>query len=441
MSHAKRYIRWYLSAWWKPMLPLLAVGAACAGSGALSLFLSHGVFWRAISEWTFLLLLLFLPIQFIVGIIHFYRRCWMRGFLVWLSGAVGFCGIVVLAFVLYWGHAFKDEDHFADNLTLPENVALAEPLNDGYQPFDNPHKAPDGSFQKQILSVIGSGPKLEPDATCRIQSLEKLMSTPEGLRKLKDYLYANPEWTVTRSPANGLFATKNFRHANGSINVSLHGFYSHFSSQNLASEPKFQYRFYISLDGKPWSRNLGQTPHGQEITVYENPGNGMKYHAWTWFDAGGAKVVISDQSDYEGRQMTAKTLELAEKEFAELALPADAIVTNRQPGFVIYDGTQGGIYIMDVVCNPGEPGMLYIKANEITTGAKLSEHRLAEKVALTFGSDNEDELYRSRWEFKIYEGNWEQHYGARIEVWFKPDSGKTDRKLFEKNYKIQGWMR
>ena len=44
-------------------------------------------------------------------------------------------------------------------------------------------------------------------------------------------------------------------------------------------------------------------------------------------------------------------------------------------------------------------------------------------------------------EFKIYEGDWGKPYAARIEVWFCPDFGRTERKLMERVCKIEGWMR
>jgi hypothetical protein len=40
----------------------------------------------------------------------------------------------------------------------------------------------------------------------------------------------------------------------------------------------------------------------------------------------------------------------------------------------------------------------------------------------------------------IYEGDWGKPYAARFEVWFKPDNGGNEQKLFQKNYKIEGWM-
>ena len=42
--------------------------------------------------------------------------------------------------------------------------------------------------------------------------------------------------------------------------------------------------------------------------------------------------------------------------------------------------------------------------------------------------------------FTISEGDWGEYYAARIEVWFKDSNGK-ERKLMEKVYAVEGWMR
>ena len=49
-----------------------------------------------------------------------------------------------------------------------------------------------------------------------------------------------------------------------------------------------------------------------------------------------------------------------------------------------------------------------------------------------------DSIYSA--EFTIYEGSWGDKYGARIELWFKPDNGK-EFKVNQKNYIVEGWMR
>ena len=83
-----------------------------------------------------------------------------------------------------------------------------------------------------------------------------------------------------------------------------------------------------------------------------------------------------------------------------------------------------------------------MKAFEITKGTPLSAERLKMNSNCIPGwSGDPHEQFFSAMHFTIYEGRWGQYYGARFEIWFQPDSGGPERKLFEKNYKIQGWER
>ncbi|MCJ7932160.1 MAG: hypothetical protein MUW56_00595 [Chryseobacterium sp.] len=44
--------------------------------------------------------------------------------------------------------------------------------------------------------------------------------------------------------------------------------------------------------------------------------------------------------------------------------------------------------------------------------------------------------------FAVYEGDWGEFYGSRIEVWFIPDDvNKPERKIITKNAIIQEWIR
>ena len=56
-------------------------------------------------------------------------------------------------------------------------------------------------------------------------------------------------------------------------------------------------------------------------------------------------------------------------------------------------------------------------------------------------SDDPGEVFSGNMEFTIYEGNWEQYYAARFELWFRPDGGGAERKLAEATWRVQGWMR
>jgi hypothetical protein len=103
---------------------------------------------------------------------------------------------------------------------------------------------------------------------------------------------------------------------------------------------------------------------------------------------------------------------------------------------------QPGIYGVAYSINPGEPGSVYLKAFEVTKGTPLSVDRLEAKsrTRMTWSADP-SERFGAKAGFTIYEGDWGKPYAARFEVWFTPDSGKPDRKLAERIFKIEGWQR
>lgn len=108
--------------------------------------------------------------------------------------------------------------------------------------------------------------------------------------------------------------------------------------------------------------------------------------------------------------------------------------------FKIANGTQSGIYDYYFWHRPKTLGTLYLKAFEVTQNLELSTERLQMHSEVEIKQLNETvELFTNG--FTIYEGDWGQPYGARFEVWFKPDNGEPERKLTEKNYIIEGWMR
>jgi hypothetical protein len=451
-------VLWYMSAWWKPLIPaaiiLAAMGIAdilmmlCLGpQSALNILLMNWIIGPG------LLLMLFLMLaMFIAGIVHLCKKRFLRGFLVWIGIVPCFTlTILSIACVCFLSMFGPSEDHFADNLKLPENVQLSEPRQEmgGFASNDDYIKAPKDSFQYQVLSAINHGTTLAENETLNIPSLAKLLETDGGRTKLLRYLSSNPEWRLYHE-RSGLYATRRFL-SNGKPCSTLHNYYSHFRADNMttgkkdgAPEDHYQFRLGIGLDGNSW-RNASFWKTRPGCTQSESNGTDYCYH--TGFFAGKAFVEIYDESEFSGRQMTAKTIKLLEKEFAAVmngtaALPPPETVTKGKQDIVLYNGFQGGLYNAEVFCNPGEPGKLYLKAYEITKGTRLSANRLEAACNEVSGwSDNPEEQFCSQMGFTIYEGDWNQFYGARFEVWFKPDSGKSERKLFEKNFKIQGWMR
>jgi hypothetical protein len=99
--------------------------------------------------------------------------------------------------------------------------------------------------------------------------------------------------------------------------------------------------------------------------------------------------------------------------------------------------SQPGIYNYYTNYQPKEKGSFFIKAYEITSNDRLSEHRMNERSTIVV-EDFDNKIYAG--EFTIYEGSWGDKYGARIELWYKPQNG-TEYKVNQKNYIVEGWMR
>jgi hypothetical protein len=109
--------------------------------------------------------------------------------------------------------------------------------------------------------------------------------------------------------------------------------------------------------------------------------------------------------------------------------------------FQLYNSFQPGLYQFDFWVGKIEKGTLYLKAFEVTQDLALSAESLHERssVAIYNPTDSVKRFGTTR-HFTIYEGDWGSPYAARFEVWFKPDNKREERRLYLKNYKIEGWM-
>lgn len=119
----------------------------------------------------------------------------------------------------------------------------------------------------------------------------------------------------------------------------------------------------------------------------------------------------------------------AEKEFTEKDL--------KQNDFRLAELSQPGIYNFYTNHQPKESGYFYIKAFEITSNDRLSEDGITERSKIVVEKPD-TKIYTG--DFIIYEGSWDDQYGARIELWYHPDSS-SEYKIKQKNYIIEGWMR
>lgn len=117
-------------------------------------------------------------------------------------------------------------------------------------------------------------------------------------------------------------------------------------------------------------------------------------------------------------------------------------ITKEKIDFQLYNSFQPGLYEYDFWINSNQSGTIFLKVFEITQEVQLSSSSVRERSSLRINNTNGlVKKFSTTDDFTIYEGDWGKPYGARFEIWFKPDNEKAEKKLMEKNYIIEGWMR
>ncbi len=377
---------------------------------------------------------------------NFVKKRWGIGILLLGCAAASVFASSFLIFVSLFG---SSEDGFADNLTIPEGIEIANPDPDATDTWGA--NTPKGSdvFQDTVRKALIVPGNKTIEFVPEMPSLRKASTGHSDL--FTDYIEASPDWHVFINQGNR-FASRRWSYG-GEPRDTLHGYISDFSG-----DPRFQTRCLLCLDQKPWNRHLVQ--HAQEGTQPVKPeismGNNL-HESQVMIECGGVWVEIFEQSGKPERRVTKATVALLEQEFSEfLKNPEDAIAAaqakarelairfagKNDHSFRLVMGMQSGIYNILYSLNPGEPGSVYLKAFEVTKGTALSVARLKRKseTRMTW-STNPSERFAAKAGFTIYEGDWGKPYAARFEVWFTPDSGKPDHKLAERVFKIEGWQR
>ena len=340
------------------------------------------------------------------------------------------------------------EDHFADNLTIPPDLVVSKPVDE----IEAAPGAPEDTFQAHLLAALKTTGSGDESVTADLTSLIRLQRQHPDL--LRRYLATSAAWRVFNEHGN-VFATRRWM-IDSHWQYTLHGYYtrSNIDMWSKAAIPDFQSRTTIGLTGVPWWRGNSKTTRcqvGTTVQVTLSEGNQM-HESHCVVTAGNMVVEVFEQSQARERRLTKAALKYLNEELQPLAnapswttiqttLPAGSI-RHGTPSFELRNSFQPGLYNSEVWVNPGEPGMIYLKAFEVTRGTPLSVESLKEYSNEWVGwSKDPQQLFFSNTHFTIYEGDWGKPYAARFEVWFVPDSGAAERKLLDKVFKIEGWQR
>jgi len=387
--------------------------------------------------------------------------------------------VLQILFVMSW----FAPDNFANDLTIPTNIEVMDPLPEPSTRQNSDHliheamqevlwagrvpdpcisrsfestlrslaaksrpEDPNDTFQKALCEAWRTPPTSDPCVVPSLPSLRVLASERRSL--LMRYLASSPAWQV--SGPNNVVATRRWRL--GRRWWAKNGWFASrdilpYTGGGMAAS--FQTRTTIALHNKPWSEGPNLTVLDEGTTAHPV----LMDRRWA-FDStvvircGDIAVGLSEESAGPERRLTKAAIHALEVEFEAVLnkrdfdrslLPVDS-VRRGKPVFNLYNGLQGGIYDTEIWINPGEPGLVYLKAFEVTRNTRLSAERLRGASSERVGwSDDPNELFYSNSNIMIYEGDWGHPYAARFELWFVPDSGQPERMLLEGIYKIEGW--
>ena len=428
----------YFNSWWIPAsLCLLLLVALTFATITVSLHY-------------FVLSLFALFAASLVGVLaaaiwNFIKRRWIKGAINTLLLPVCLLALGISFMMTMFG---SDTDHFADHLTIPTDIEVAEPKPQMQAALGTGIDA----FQRDLLMALASPGGEDSTITASVTSLAFLAKNHPEI--LKRYLASSPSWRVFEEREN-LCATRRWA-VGPEWSWNLNGYCSRFNLDHSGKSilPDFQFRLTIGLGGKPWwngNKETARMKEGETAVLPLSKGNEMD-QSHCVITAPPIMIEVFEQSATKERRLTKAALDHLEKELAPLAakptwetirsLLPEGSITRGKPSIELRNSFQPGIYQSKIRVNPGEPGRIVLKAFEVTKGTPLSEKRLKDRSNEWVGwSENPEELFLSNTDFTIYEGDWGKPYAARFEIWFVPDSKSPERKLMEKVYKIEGWQR
>lgn len=107
----------------------------------------------------------------------------------------------------------------------------------------------------------------------------------------------------------------------------------------------------------------------------------------------------------------------------------------------VWNGFQGGLYEYGLHYPALPDGEVFLRCFEATENIELSASRLRDASTVTVKDHTGFGLVVPKQPFTLYEGDWDDYYAARIEVWHKNAETGEETKLMEKIYRVEGWMR
>ncbi len=107
----------------------------------------------------------------------------------------------------------------------------------------------------------------------------------------------------------------------------------------------------------------------------------------------------------------------------------------------IWSGSQGGIYKYDFYYPSLPAGTVFLRCFEAGKNEPLSADGVSKATCVNHATNTCFSKIVEKQKFIIYEGDWEDYYAVRVEVWHRDSVTHNEQKLLEKYYRMDGWMR
>ncbi|WP_445722691.1 hypothetical protein [Flavobacterium sp.] len=272
---------------------------------------------------------------------------------------------------------------------------------------------------------------------------------------IKRYIAGNSRWEI-RKEGDKTYAIRKEK-KDGVYTTTLNGYYSNFESASKI----YQTRVIISFGkyyghGNDESHITFSSTKDSEIKLKiegehsGTPGNS----SYLIIKGEDINVEIYEQAKEINRAFTIQTIEELNTEFSEVLKHREEINKNgvmpmidyypntyESEFFNINDGMQPGIYVVQAGLIIEKEGVVFVKAFETKNNSQLSEDRMTSRTEREIGwSENGQNVFPYETELTVYEGDWDNEYSARFEIWFRDQHG-NESKIAEKTRQIYGWQR
>ena len=271
----------------------------------------------------------------------------------------------------------EQQDHFADHLTIPSNIEISRPIPS--LDFSAPGK--DDQFQRQVLAALQKPAGNSPTLTPSVPSLRILAQNHREL--LMRYLESSPAWRVYEG-RGGLFAARRWQFGTQWISTltdmywqadpegrgNLNGTRTNF---DLATVLHFNGQTWLPPERFSW---MDEGVSSSPVSLRQN--NEMEASSCLIRCGGTVLLEIFESSPGQERRLTEAALSQLETEFKAVldrkdfdpSLLPPGSVNRGTPSLNLYG--EHGVYDSVAWVNPGEPGIVYLKAYEITHNTPLS---------------------------------------------------------------------